>query len=144
MIGRAGALAGLIAVLAAGLAMADDDAGGAPQTYGIWRNPKDSVHIEIKPCATGEGACGYVIWANDKAKRDAQRGGTQELIGLQLFRNFQRSETGVWRGRVFVPDLNRTFGGTAEPLSPTSLRAKGCVIMLIACKAQIWTRIDTP
>lgn len=143
MVGRTGAIVGMIAALAAGLAFADD-AAAPPTTFGIWRNPKDSVHIEIKPCANGMGACGVVVWANDKAKRDARKGGTQELIGLQIFRDFEKRDDGVWRGRVFVPDLNRTFSGTAEALSPTSLKAKGCVIMLIACKAQIWTRIDTP
>lgn len=143
MVGRAGVILGIVAALTAGSALADNGAA-QPATYGVWRNPKDSVHVEIKPCANGIGACGIVVWANEKAKRDARKGGTEDLVGLQIFRDFERRDDGVWRGRVFVPDLNRTFSGTAEPLTPTSMKAKGCVIMVIACKAQIWTRIDTP
>lgn len=46
----------------------------------------DSVHVEVQRC--GSGMCGTVIWANEKAIADAKRGGTDNLMGLQLFRDF--------------------------------------------------------
>lgn len=127
-------------VAAAGLAASTTaSAQGDPSIHGVWRNPKNSVHVEIKPCAAG--ACGYVVWATDKAKADAREGGTANLVGLQLLRNFSQDKRGVWRGKVFVPDLNTTFTGVAELSSPTTLKAKGCFVVL--CKSQTWTRIST-
>lgn len=107
--------------------------------YGVWRNPKDSVHVEIRPC--GENVCGYVLWASPKAQADARAGGTERLVGLQLFRDFKPQKDGVWKGKVFVPDLNRTFTGTAQPVGPNTLRARGCLLANVVCKAQTWTRI---
>jgi uncharacterized protein (DUF2147 family) len=128
-----------VLVAAAGLAVSTTaSAQGDPSIHGVWRNPKNSVHVEIKPCAAG--ACGYVVWATEKAKADAREGGTKELIGLQLLRDFSQDKKGTWRGKVFVPDLNRTFTGSAELDGPATLKAKGCFVIL--CKSQTWTRID--
>ena len=112
-----------------------------PTDYGVWRNPKNSVHVHVTPCGSGQ-ACGTVVWANEKAQRDAREGGTAQLIGLQLFRNFTEVKPSVWRGRIFIPDLNRTFAGTAEVLDPRTIRASGCAVPRVACKAQVWVRID--
>jgi uncharacterized protein (DUF2147 family) len=106
---------------------------------GVWRNPKDTVHVEIKRC--GDDACGYVIWANAKAQADARKGGTQNLIGLQLLRDFAPEKNGDWRGKVFVPDLNMTFSGTAQFVDTTTLRATGCLLAKVLCKTQVWRRV---
>ena len=131
----AGAMLGLAAVTAAlpALAQSTADLGG------VWRNPKNSVHVEVRPC--GPSMCGYVVWASEKARRDAREGGTPELIGQQLFRDFNQDKGGTWKGRVFVPDIGKTFSGSAERLDAHSLKAKGCVLGLI-CKTQIWTRVE--
>lgn len=107
---------------------------------GIWRNAKNSLHIEVKPCS--EGTCGFVVWASEKAQADARKGGTEKLVGLQILREFAQEKRGVWRGRVFIPDLNATFRGSAEMIDANSLKARGCLLMNIVCKSQIWTRID--
>lgn len=132
-------LAVMTGLLAPSVASAQVQVPGA-RAFGVWRNPKDTVHVEIKPC--GVQACGYVVWATEKAKADARKGGTQNLIGLQLLRDMSLDKAGVWRGRVFVPDLNMTFSGAAEPVNATTLRARGCLIGGIGCKTQLWTRID--
>ena len=132
-----------VAVLAAAVALgatAPASAAPEPTLFGKWRNPKNSVHIDIRPCA--QGACGYVIWANAKAQKDAREGGTPNLIGMQLFREFHQKKNGMWHGRVFVPDMNRTFSGSAEPVDARTLRAKGCFIGNVLCKTQLWTRIE--
>jgi uncharacterized protein (DUF2147 family) len=107
---------------------------------GVWRNHKDTVHVDIRPC--GQAACGYVVWANAKAQADAKKGGTDNLIGLQLLRNLEPQQGGVWKGRVFVPDLNATFTGTAIPVDGSTLKARGCLFANVLCKEQIWTRVS--
>jgi uncharacterized protein (DUF2147 family) len=111
----------------------------APSPYGIWRNPKGSVHLRIHPCGTS--VCGNIIWANPTAQADARKGGTDNLIGLQIFRDFAQDPGGGMRGKVFVPDLNMTLSGSATLIDPNSLRAKGCLIGRVLCKSQVWTRL---
>jgi len=112
----------------------------APGSAGsIWRNPQNSVHVRIQPC--GNGRCGTVVWASDKAKADSARGGTPNLVGIQLFREFVQSSPNVWTGKVFVPDLNRVFGGTGTIVNPNTIVARGCLVKGIGCKSQTWTRI---
>ncbi len=110
-------------------------------TYGVWRNPKNSVHLEIKPCGGGQ-ACGKVVWANADAQADARKGGTPNLIGLQILRDFELQKNGSWRGKVFVPDLNMVLSGTADFPDATTMKAKGCLVGRLFCKSQIWKRID--
>lgn len=130
------------ASLMAGLAsVSPASAQDVPFTYGVWRNPKNSVHVEIKPCGGGR-ACGFVVWANDDAKADAKKGGTPELVGLQLLRDFQLQKNGSWKGKVFVPDLNMNFNGTADFPDATTMKAKGCLIGGFLCKSQTWRRVD--
>lgn len=111
----------------------------APAVFGVWRNPKNTVHVDIRPC--GAKACGVVVWATAKAQEDVRKGSGQTLIGLQLFRDLAPHD-GRWNGKVLIPDLNMTFSGAAERTSSTTLRAKGCLIGVILCKSQIWTRIE--
>jgi uncharacterized protein (DUF2147 family) len=106
----------------------------------VWRNPQNSVHVRIHPC--GKGRCGTVIWANDKAKKDSARGGTPNLVGTQLFREFRETKPKVWSGKVFVPDLNKVFSGTATITSATTAVARGCLLGKIGCKSETWTRIE--
>lgn len=105
-----------------------------------WRNPSNSVHIRLNPCGE-DRMCGTVIWASDKAKADARRGGTQQLVGANLFRDFRRVGPGQYKGRVFVPDLNRTFAGQMK-VQGDSMVGKGCVLGGLICKQQVWKRIS--
>ncbi|HEY0624233.1 DUF2147 domain-containing protein [Sphingomonas sp.] len=105
-----------------------------------WRNPKDSVRIRFAPCGQ-DRMCGVVTWASEKAKADARRGGTDQLVGTNLFRNFKRVAPGEYKGHVFVPDMNRTFSGHME-IKGDSMIGKGCVLAGLICKQQVWTRIS--
>lgn len=131
------AVAALASVLVGQSALAQSPNADA---FGVWRNPKDNVRVEIRPCGTA--ACGTVIWASAKAQAKARAAGTTSLVGTQVLKNLELDERqGVWRGRVFVPELNRNFTGIAEPMDSGRLRAKGCVIGGLLCKSQVWTKI---
>ena len=105
----------------------------------VLRNPSNSVHVRIHPC--GKSRCGTVVWANDKAKADSARGGTRNLIGTELFREFREVSPKVWKGKVFVPDLNKVFTGTGTVKDQNTIVARGCLFAGIGCKSQTWTRV---
>jgi len=133
-----------IALMVSGLAMSSamaDSGAGPDEIIGRWRNPKGSVQIDIRACGQGL-RCGYVVWASEKAINDARRGGTEHLVGLELFRGLTRNDEGLWRGSVFVPDLNSRFSGTARRLGSDRFLATGCLLRGILCKSQIWTLVD--
>jgi len=108
----------------------------------VLRNPSNSVHVRIHPC--GKSRCGTVVWANDKAKADSARGGTRNLVGTELFREFREVSPNVWKGKVFVPDLNKVFTGTGTVKDQNIVVARGCLFGSIGCKSQTWTRIRQP
>lgn len=129
-----------VAALALGAGGAEAAARGKPADrfpFGTWENAKHTVRVKVERC--GERACGRVIWASAAAKEDAERGGTPNLIGVQLFQGLEEEDPGTWRGKIFVPDLNGTFDGTVRAQGPRQLTAEGCMAKLI-CKSQTWTR----
>ena len=105
----------------------------------VFRNPQNSVHIRIHPC--GKSRCGTVVWANAKAKADSARGGTPNLVGTELFREFREVSPKVWKGKVFVPDVNKVFVGTATIKNQDSIVARGCLFAGMGCRSQTWTRV---
>jgi len=135
------AIVGVALASVQGARAADSAPPRTADLYGVWRNPKGSVHLEIKAC--GEDTCGYVVWANQEAQADVRKGSNRELVGMQLLRDFSPTGPVDWKGRVFVPDLNMTFSGQVRLLDRASLRAKGCLLPNFLCKSQVWTRVDT-
>jgi uncharacterized protein (DUF2147 family) len=138
MIRQSATFASFVCVLLLAAATAPPAQAASDELFGVWRNPKDSVRLEIRPC--GDSACGYVVWASPKAQEDARRGSGENLIGQQLLRDFAPGRSG-WRGKVFVPDLNHTFSGSARVLDASRLEAQGCLLGGLFCKRQIWTRV---
>jgi len=115
---------------------------GLAQSVGkdlVLRNPSNSVHVRIHPC--GKSRCGTVVWANDKAKADSARGGTKQLVGTELFREFHEVSPKVWKGKVFVPDLNKVLTGTGTVKDENTIVARGCLFVGMGCKSQTWTRV---
>ncbi len=122
--------------LTAAPAFADEP---APPVATEWRNPSNSVHVRIDKC--GGKLCGTVTWASAKAQADARRGGTQKLIGTRLFRDLEADGPGKWRGKVFVPDIRKTFSGTMSFVNANTMVGKGCVLFGLVCKSQTWSRV---
>ena len=65
----------------------------------------------------------------------------RNLVGTELFREFREVSPKVWKGKVFVPDLNKVFSGTGTIKDQNTIVARGCLIAGIGCKSQIWTRV---
>lgn len=134
----------LFAAAAAAICAVSSFAGTADaqtgQPTGVWRNPRNTVHVRIQPC--GRDMCGTVVWASARAQQKARAAGTPNLIGAQLFRRLQRQDAGSWQGRVFVPDLQRTVPGRLRVRGPNAVEASGCVAGGLICRSQTWTRVS--
>ena len=129
-----------IAVLPAAMLSASATPAQTGGQIGVFRNPQNSVHVRIHTC--GKSRCATVVWANDKAKADSARGGTRNLVGTELFRDFRQVSAKVWKGKVFVPDLNAVFSGTATVKDQDTIVARGCLFGNFGCKSQAWTRVN--
>lgn len=106
---------------------------------GRWTNPSKSVTVAIAPC--GEAWCGTVVEASDEARADAQRGGTEALVGTELMSGFVAAGAAKWRGRLFIPDMNKRSKAELRMVAPNRLKVTGCAVGRMICKSQMWTRI---
>ena len=127
----------LVALPVATPAFADE--APTPPLATEWRNPSNSVHVRIDKC-DGQ-LCGTVTWASAKAQADARKGGTENLVGTRLFRDLTPAGAGKWRGKVFVPDIRKTFSGTITFADSDTMIGKGCVLFGVICKSQTWKRL---
>ena len=107
---------------------------------GRWKNPSGSVIVAIDSC--GAAYCGTVEWASDKAKADARKRGTETLVGTQLMTGFTTAGNDRWRGRLFVPDINRRAKAELRMIKNGQLKVTGCAVGRLICKSQSWTRAD--
>lgn len=107
---------------------------------GYWSNQTGSVTVLIAPCVQ-DGWCGTVQWASDKAKADAARHGTPTLVGTELLHGFIAVAPDRWKGRLFIPDMNRTSKAELRLVDPDRVRIRGCAVGGMVCKSQTWTRI---
>jgi uncharacterized protein (DUF2147 family) len=107
--------------------------------HGTWENPTGDVRVITQPC--GDNLCGKVSWASDLAKRDAAAGGTPNLVGTSLLRDYRLTKPGHWKGRVFVPDLGDTYYSKIVQLDHRRIKISGCILGGLLCKSQIWKKI---
>jgi uncharacterized protein (DUF2147 family) len=117
--------------------------GGAAPTgniLGEWINQHRTAIIRIDDCPSG--LCGVVIWSAATARRDAARGGTAQLNGTTVMSGFVPVSQGVWRGRIFLPDRNRTLRA-ALALRGGELEVKGCELAELVCRKQTWSRTSS-
>lgn len=106
---------------------------------GYWTNRSGSVVVLIAPC--GDGAwCGTVQYASDKARMDAARGGTPNLVGTELMHKFVEVAPGRWKGSLFVPDLKTHPKAELSLLDDSRLNVRGCAVGRLLCKSETWTR----
>lgn len=113
-----------------------------PNPQGHWSNPQGTVIVVIAPC--GDALCGVVQWATDSAKVDARRGGTDRLVGTEVLNGFMPKSPGRWRGRLFVPDLNKRPKAEMRLLGPDRLKVTVCGAAGLMCRSQEWVRTGQP
>jgi uncharacterized protein (DUF2147 family) len=106
---------------------------------GRWANPKRSVIVQVAQC--GNAYCGTVIRASDKAKANARKGGTQNLIGTRILSGLKPAGNNRYKGKVFVPKRNIFASATVRQVGSNVMEVEGCVIGGLLCDEQRWTRV---
>jgi len=112
-------------------------AAQAAPIEGKWKNPKDSVIVDVKRCGAGT-FCGHVAWASPKARRKADgrlRVGTRLLTGLKA------DGSGGYRGQAYEPRRQIRATATVRHAGNNALIVKGCALGGLVCKSQRWTRV---
>jgi uncharacterized protein (DUF2147 family) len=127
----------IIALLAASLTAAPALAQASVE--GRWTNPKRSIVIEVARC--GQAWCGTVVSATPKAKANARKGGTPNLVGTRILSGARPVGKGVYKGRGFVPRRNISAPATIRQRGPNVMEVEGCALGGLLCKEQRWTRV---
>ena len=115
-------------------------AGSTSSVEGRWTNPKRSVVIAVAPC--GQAYCGTVVAASAKARANARKGGTEQLIGTRILSGARPVGPRTYKGRAFVPKRNIHSSATIRQTGPNSMVVEGCVLAGLLCKEQRWTRVS--
>lgn len=110
-----------------------------PPVIGVWTNPKRTLAVQTAPC--GPALCGAIVWAGPKAIADAREAGVAKLVGVQLLQNYRPAGRGDWTGRVFIPDMNRSFSSRIRQTAPDALNISGCLVAQLFCRSQQWRRV---
>ena len=122
------------------LFLAAAPAGASAQTLeGRWTNPKRSVIVDIDRC--GEAYCGTVVQASEKAKANARKAGTRNLIGTRVLSGLKPVGNGRYKGRVFVPKRNVHAAATVRQVGANVMEVEGCALAGLICDEQRWTRV---
>ena len=108
---------------------------------GVWRSPGGNTIMKIATC--GDGPCGTVAWASDKARKDSSKA-TSQLVGTALLTALQQDKKGRWQGKLFIPDQNMRATAKIQRVGPTELKVSGCAAGKVLCKSQIWTAFSGP
>ena len=105
---------------------------------GLWTNPKHSAVVRVAPC--GDAYCGTVVRASEKAKANARKGGTPNLIGRQILTGLRPIGDGRYKGKAFVPKRNLYAMATVRQVNANMMEVEGCALMGLICDEQRWTR----
>jgi uncharacterized protein (DUF2147 family) len=105
---------------------------------GTWINPRGTVAVKAADCSGS--LCGWISWASTVALSDAASAGVPRLIGTKLLEDYRPGGAGRWRGRVYVPDIGRSFQSTIDEIDSDHLKISGCILGGLFCRSQIWRR----
>jgi uncharacterized protein (DUF2147 family) len=137
MMARMGAALALGSLLATA-AQASRPAQAVGQVAGTWLNPRGSVMVQTGAC--NGMLCGWVNWASPGALADAAAADVPHLVGTELLQDYRAAGPKRWAGRVYVPDMGRSFQSTIEQIDDQHLKISGCILGGLLCKSQIWRR----
>lgn len=137
-VGKIGTALAMLCVMTSTAQAASRPAPSPLPVAGLWLNPRGSVAVQAGDC---DGKlCGWVSWASRAALADAAAADVPHLVGTELLQDYRPSGPKRWAGRVYVPDMGRSFQSTIEQIDPQHLKISGCILAGLLCRSQIWRR----
>lgn len=103
----------------------------ATDATGLWKDQNGRAAIEIAPCGSGNGLCGYVVYLFQQQYSDR--------CGMQILGNVT-SNGGGW---VYSPDRGKKYPVELTRLSNDKLRVLGNAGSFFS-KTYTWTRVEEP
>lgn len=113
---------------------------GPPPPTGRWANPRHTIEVSTGLCGR-DRMCGKIVWADATALSDARAAKVDSLVGTELLQDYRAETNGEWSGRVYVPDMGRSFASHIRQTAPDELTIAGCLIGHWLCKSQVWHRV---
>lgn len=104
-------------------------ANAASDATGVWTDQNGRAAIEIAPCGSGNGLCGYVVHLYQKQYSDR--------CGMQILGNVT-SDGGGW---VYSPDRGKKYSVELTRVSDDKLRVVGNAGSFFS-KTYTWNRAD--
>lgn len=114
---------------------------------GLWTTPKATVRVadcggalcatvvSLKEPRTPAGDPVLDIYNPDEAKR------SRPLVGLS-FISGMKPDGDRWLGRIYNPEDGKTYKAYMTEQSDGALKVQGCALGGLACKTQIWKRVQ--
>ena len=124
----------------------------AHDVYGVWLTHSQTARVEIKDCGDGT-PCGNVVWIDPDSLEDGVTPETaidlnnpeeslrsRAILGLRMLSDFRKRNRDWRNGRIYDPEVGKTYGARLKRLDTDELQLKGCIGPI--CQTQIWKKAE--
>jgi uncharacterized protein (DUF2147 family) len=108
---------------------------------GRWLTQSGNLEIEIAPC--GQALCGTAVRVLNNVSM-AEPGKTMtgpSPLGLKILSDFRPSNEGMWEGRIYNRETDKTYDCLISLAAPDQLRLRPYVGLPLFGQTQIWQRV---
>ena len=118
---------------------------------GTWLTQDGSSRVQFRSCAQNQ--CGYIVWLREpvdpetgKARQDKFNSNdslkSRPLVGLLMITDIAATTAGAWEATLYNPRDGNSYKGKLADLGGGRLQLKGCALLGLICKTEVWTRAE--
>lgn len=117
---------------------------------GTWLTQDGSSRVQFRSCAQSQ--CGYIVWLREpdpetgKARQDKFNSNdflkSRPLVGLLMITDIAATTAGAWEATLYNPRDGNSYKGKLADLGGGRLQLKGCALLGLICKTEVWTRAE--
>jgi uncharacterized protein (DUF2147 family) len=123
----------------------------AQSLAGTWLTQDGSSRVQFRSCAQKQ--CGYIVWLREpvdpetgKARQDKFNSNdslkSRPLVGLLMITDIAATTAGAWEATLYNPRDGNSYRGKLADLGGGRLQLKGCALLGLICKTEVWTRAE--